>query len=43
MKQFAELEQRYAELAPMVSARCQAKEEQLAEQFARLSASLLAS
>ena len=43
MKQFVELEQRSAQIAPIVSARCQAKEEQLAEQFARLSASFLAS
>jgi polysaccharide pyruvyl transferase WcaK-like protein len=42
MKQFVELEQRSAELAPIVSARCRAKEEQLAEQFGRLSASFLA-
>lgn len=41
MKQFVELEERSAELVPIVSARCQAMEEQLAEQFARLSASFL--
>ena len=42
MKQFTELEGRSAQLSAMLSVRCKAKEEQLAEQFARLSASLFA-
>lgn len=43
MKQFVALEERSAQLTPIVAARCRANEEQLAEQFARLSATFLES
>lgn len=42
-KQFDEMEQRSTQLASMTSTCCQAKEKQLAEQFARLSVWFLAS